>query len=260
MRIVESLPKLEALTLCNRVVRESLSNFQFVPMPSLHRVIIVTLRSPIDLQSNLPWTQLTRLRLHGFHNVPALVQLCPKLTVLSLILDSELGEALPRYPVVIRHSHLKVLSLWLTTDSDMLQVLENVLDVLDLPSLDTLLVRCYERPPVSPCIAALVIVDEFIQSSSCTLTKFSIYDVDVLDFSIFMAFLKILHHNPSITRLIILDPSRRSKAQDVVDLLRQPSLSTNPLPILQALDFWTWKEGCDKLQVETIGFRPLVPW
>ncbi|KAF9068883.1 hypothetical protein BDP27DRAFT_1448098, partial [Rhodocollybia butyracea] len=261
--LVREAPRWRLLQLAgiseNREACETLSNFQVVPMPSLYHLIIVTSRTPIDLQSNLPWTRLTMLRLHGFHNVPALVQLCPKLTQLSLILDSELGKALPLYPAVIRHNNVKFLSLWLVSDPNMPKIPEKVLDVLDFPSLDTVLVRCYERPPISRCIAALVIVDKFIQRSSCTLMEFGIHDVYIFyNFDICVVYLTILYHNPSITCLIILDPSRSSRVQDAVGLLRQPGSIANPLTNLQTLEFWTWRKDCDELQMELIGFIPLV--
>ncbi|KAF9067747.1 hypothetical protein BDP27DRAFT_873912 [Rhodocollybia butyracea] len=76
MHIVESLPKLEVLSLENLETCETVSNFQVVPMPNLRFVCIATFQAPIDLhKSNLPWTQLTSLRLQGLHNVPSLVKL-----------------------------------------------------------------------------------------------------------------------------------------------------------------------------------------
>ncbi|KAF9048158.1 hypothetical protein BDP27DRAFT_1434329 [Rhodocollybia butyracea] len=257
IRMVESLPELEVLSLQNKEAPDTLSNFQVVPMPKLHHAVVVTSRSAIDLQSNFPWTQLTMLRLRGFHNVPALVQLCPKLTQLDLILDSELGKALPIYPAVIRHNHVKFLSLWLTNDPDMPKVLEKVLDVLDFPSLDTLVVKCLEMVSLG-CSAALSIVNKFIQRSSFTLLVFALHDICIFhDFHSFIVILTILHHIPSITRLVIFDPSRSSKAQDVVDLLRHPT-SMGLLPNLQTVEFWTYRKDCDDLQMDLIKFMPLV--
>ncbi|KAF9065703.1 hypothetical protein BDP27DRAFT_1079448 [Rhodocollybia butyracea] len=259
MRMVESLPKLEVLTLENREACETLSKFQVVPMPSLYHAIIDTPRAPINPQS-IPWNQITILRLRGCHNVLSLIQLCPKLTQLSFTLDSELGRALSQYPVLaFRHNHVKSLSLWLVQDPDMPRVLKKALDVLDFPSLDTLIVQCYERPPVPRCVTALLIVDKFIQRSSFTLTEFGIHDIYIFhNLSLLFFFLAILDHNPSITRLVIFDPSRSSKAQDVVDLLRPKLPRAKLLPKLQAVEFWTWKKDCDELQMELIGFPPLV--
>ncbi|KAF9059583.1 hypothetical protein BDP27DRAFT_1431174 [Rhodocollybia butyracea] len=96
----------------NLQTRETVSNFQVVPMPNLHLVSIATFQTPIDLhESDLPWTQLTSLRLQGLHNVPSLVQLRPNLLELVLAFDSELGDALPRSPVVVRHQRVQLLSL-----------------------------------------------------------------------------------------------------------------------------------------------------
>ncbi|KAF9065732.1 hypothetical protein BDP27DRAFT_1404725 [Rhodocollybia butyracea] len=252
-RMVESLPKLKVLFLQNREAPDTLLNFQVVPMPKLSRAIVVTSRSAIDLQSNLPWTQLTMLRLQGPHNIPALVQLCPKLTQLELILDSELGKALPINPAVIRHNHVKILSLWLTNDPDMPKVLEKALDVLDFPSLDTLVVKCLGRVSLGYG-PALEIVDKFIQRSSFTLSEFALHDFYIFhDFhTSYLAFLTILNHSPSITRLIIFDPSRSSKAQDLIDFFLRSGMMGNPLPNLQTVDFWTYKKDCNDLQMDLI--------
>ncbi|KAF9065725.1 hypothetical protein BDP27DRAFT_1424588 [Rhodocollybia butyracea] len=259
IRMVESLPELKVLSLQNQVAPDTLSNFQVVPMPKLCYAIIVTSRSAIDLQSNLPWTQLTLLHLRGCHNVPAVVQLCRNLTHLELIPDSELGKALPIHPAVIRHNHLKVLSLWLANDPDMPKALEKVLDVLDFPSLDTLVVKCLQGVSVG-CGAALEIVNKFIQQSSFTLSEFGIHDFYIFhDFHSHVLFLAILNRNPSITRLTIFDPSRSSKAQDVVELLRCPDPGTmgNPLPNLQTVVFWTFKKDSKDLQREIITIGSL---
>ncbi|KAF9016467.1 hypothetical protein BDP27DRAFT_1440688 [Rhodocollybia butyracea] len=93
MRVVESLPKLEVLSLENMESPETVSDFQIIPMPNLCRLIVITPRARIALQSNFPWTQLTSMRLHRLHNVPSLVQLCPNLIELGLILSSELGAS-----------------------------------------------------------------------------------------------------------------------------------------------------------------------
>ncbi|KAF9059574.1 hypothetical protein BDP27DRAFT_1341168 [Rhodocollybia butyracea] len=187
MHMVESLPKLERLSLENLITCETVSNFQVVPMPHLHHLIIVTLRAPINLQSsNLPRTQLISLRLQGLHNVSSLVKLCPSLSKLVLVLDSELGETLPQPPVVVRHKHVKVLSLWFKKDSssqfvEEIKAMKKVLDILEFPSLVTFSVRCSKRPLISHCKAGLAIVDKFIQRSSCTLTRFDSHNICIFD-------------------------------------------------------------------------------
>ncbi|KAF9064763.1 hypothetical protein BDP27DRAFT_1425525 [Rhodocollybia butyracea] len=272
MCIVASLPKLETLFLVNSESTETVSNFQLVPMPNLHKVFIPALRAPIDLQSNFPWTQLTSLRLQGLHDVPSLVKLCPNLIDLALILDCRLGEAFPQPPMAIRHKRVQSLSLWLEKDPsscyveepNMLKVMKKVLDMLEFPSLVSLIVRCYQMPPlISHCIAGLAIVDRFIQRSSCTLRKFSIHNIYVFD--CLDIFTTILHHNPSIRHLIMhFDSSRSRVAQDIVDLLRPTRSSASPLsahalqapptllPKLQQVNVFTWKKNCNELQMEEI--------
>ncbi|KAF9064757.1 hypothetical protein BDP27DRAFT_1425519 [Rhodocollybia butyracea] len=132
MRAVESLPKLEVLSLEN-MESETVTDFQVIPMPNLCRLIVITPRERIAVQSNFPWTQLTSMRLHGLHNVPSLVQLCPNLIELGLILSSELGEALPNHPVVIRHKRMRLLSLWFVKDPNMPKVKKKLLDMLEFP-------------------------------------------------------------------------------------------------------------------------------